>query len=120
MVRCWIARRNLTAWLDGELREPRARRVHRHLSHCSACSVEAERLRTAVNWQRRTFPRLLAVGDLDTMSLQSRLQSALSEQRTPILPRRIPLFRPILVTSAAVMAGLILLLLSLAGGPNAV
>jgi anti-sigma factor RsiW len=116
MLRCWIARRNLTAWLDGELSESRARHIRHHLSCCGACSVEAEHLGAAVTWQRHTLPQLFRTEDVDTGALRRALHTALAAERSP----SIPLFRPVVVAGAAVMVGLILLLLSVAGGPNAV
>ncbi len=120
MIRCWIARRNLTAWLDGELPEPRTHRLRRHLGQCTGCALEAERLRAAVDWQRRTLPDLLLVGDVDTMSLRRRLQSALVAEGDSTFTPRLRLFRPLLLAGAALTAGLIFFLVSEAGGPSAV
>lgn len=120
MIRCWLTRGNVTAWLDGALPESRTRRVRDHLSRCHGCSAEAARLRAALDWQRRALPRLLAVEVLDTNSLRRRLLSALAAEERPTVRPWLPRFRPILVAGAAAMVGLILLLVSVAGGPSAV
>ena len=120
MVRCWCARRNLTAWLDGALPEHQARRVSRHLGTCSHCAAEAERLRAAVDWQRRVLPCLVTVGELDASRLRIALLSAMAAAPNPTLPAWTPLFRPIAVAGAAALVGAVLFLLSVLGGPNAV
>jgi len=110
----------LTPWLDGELPESRARRLRHHLGRCGICAAEVERLRVAVGWQRRALPCLLRVEGVDPVALGRAIDATLAAERIPSLPLRKPLLRPILVASVAVTAGLILLLLSVAGGPNAV
>ncbi|MBP1684017.1 MAG: putative zinc-finger [Deltaproteobacteria bacterium] len=120
MIRCWFAQRNLTAWLDGELPEPRTRRLRHHLDACSRCSREAEHLRSAVHWHRRALPHLLTGGALETISFQNTMHSVLlAERRATVAPWTRPI-RPMVLAGAALMAGLILVLLSVAGGPSAV
>jgi anti-sigma factor RsiW len=119
MARCWTIRRNLTAWIDGESPYRQAERIQRHLTTCATCSAEAERLRAAIRWQRQALPFLVAAENLDPGQLRMQLQRALAAEPAWSPPAWKWLFRPVAITGAAVMIGIVLVF-SLMGGPKAV
>jgi hypothetical protein len=48
-MKCKDVRRNLIAFLDGELRSPDAEHIQKHLETCEGCQEEAELLRQTLN-----------------------------------------------------------------------
>ncbi|HXQ21753.1 MAG TPA: zf-HC2 domain-containing protein [Candidatus Acidoferrales bacterium] len=127
MLRCSGVREDLTAWIDGALPSRRHERVRQHVAACRACAAEAERVRAAIEWQRRLLARALAVPDVEVQPLQARLQQAVAlEHRTERGDRSVSvwtrmwqpgMFRPLAVTGAVVSA--VLAFVAFAGGPSA-
>ncbi|MGH7151616.1 MAG: anti-sigma factor family protein, partial [Planctomycetota bacterium] len=76
---CDGSREDLSALLDGELRETRAREVEAHLGTCPGCRAEVERLRGADAAVR------LAGAQAVPSTLRARVLEA---ARVPASPRR--------------------------------
>ncbi len=118
MTSCRSVHRNLVAWCDGELSPRQARRVRDHLATCAACAGEAERVRTAIEWQTQALIGI-AVAAADTHALQMKLQQALASEPDPGFPWWTWLTRPVALGAAAAVA-LVVVFFSLVGGPKAV
>lgn len=96
---------SLTAWIDGELSPADEQNVARHVADCSSCAQEAERLRTAIDWQKRMLPARLLDEPVDVASLRLGLRrriGALRDQEEPSAASRswAWLIRPLAVASA--------------------
>jgi anti-sigma factor RsiW len=119
MASCWVVRRNLTAWVDGELPRRKAEGLERHLTGCAACSAEAEGLRAAIRWQRQILPRVATAAEYDSGPLHAKLQRALAAEADGRASAWRWLFRPVAIAGAVVTA-VVVLFFSVMGGPKAV
>lgn len=126
MARCRSIQKDLIAWVDGELSPRRSARVRGHVARCAQCTSDADGVRAAVGTQRRVLAQLAAV-QVDHALLHARLRRAIvGASRTEEQPggerwwvRRQWLTSP-LVISGIVATLMIVLVVTLVGGPQAV
>lgn len=116
---CRAIEAELTAWCDGELSDRQAQRIEQHLQACPACAAEAEVLRTTIQWQRQTLPRIATAHDMNLAMLHGNLRRALAAEPEPRSAGWAWLFRPFALAGAAAMIAAIVLF-SILGGPRAV
>lgn len=82
MVRCWWVRRDLTALIDGELKEYRAAAVREHLARCAGCAREHAELDATVAKLRQRLPALFAGLEVAAEPLLRRVRRQVSEAGT--------------------------------------
>jgi len=122
MPRCHAVQEQLTAWVDGALPPRASEKVRQHVATCGTCAAEAESLQTTIAAQQQLLSRAIAVGDFDAGPLRRRLQRAIAieNERAHDTERGWAwLFHPVAI-AGAVMASVLIVVFSLAGGPTAV
>jgi len=93
-VRCNKVKNILGAYLDGELSEQKAKRVHKHLAKCSACAWELksfQKINELGRWMAKTESTQLSEGYWEDYqaSLHARLeQEEMSQKSVGFLNRR--------------------------------
>jgi anti-sigma factor RsiW len=119
MPSCDSVRKELTAWVDGELSPRREEQVRRHLRSCPVCGAEAKAMRTAVEQQQQGLRRLDVAGDTDVPALYESLRRRLAQTR-PRPPWWTLHLNPGRVVSAVAVAAAALTLAWMAGGTDAI
>lgn len=61
---CWRSRKQLSAYIDGELRPARARALARHLAECAGCAARERELRRVWDGLGALAEAEVAAGDL--------------------------------------------------------
>jgi len=115
-LRCWLTRRRLVAWIDGELPPPAARGVERHVVDCAECRRRAARLGESIDRQRTLLARAQVPPAVDVAAAWATLwEVAATRESVP----RPPVWHPALVGSVAT-ALVVLLAVLVSGRPRVV
>lgn len=116
-MRCYTARLDLTALVDGELAPDRAAELRAHTEGCLACAADLESIERMVAMQRAAVPR--ALPEL-SLGFETRLRQRLAEVRETDARRwwRTGWWKP--ATIGALATAGVLLAAAPLGGPSAV
>ncbi len=108
MLKCSFCRKNLSAFLDGELDPQERRQVELHISDCADCRREMERLRKMVR----------LVGGMERPEVPAQLWEATQRKlaTSSDQPIRIWVFRKPVWAIAPAAAAVLMMLLYFAGG----
>lgn len=108
MLKCSFCRKNLSAFLDGELGPQERRQVELHISDCADCRREMERLRKMVR----------LVGGMERPEVPAQLWEATQRKlaTSSDQPIRIWVFRKPVWAIAPAAAAVLMMLLYFAGG----
>ncbi len=108
MLKCSFCRKNLSAFLDGELGPQERRQVELHISDCADCRREMERLRKMVR----------LVGGMERPEVPAQLWEATQRKlaTSSDQPIRIWVFRKPMWAVAPAAAAVLMMLLYFAGG----
>jgi anti-sigma factor RsiW len=83
MMRCWWIRRDLTALIDGELKEHRVTAVRDHLARCAACAREHGELDATVARLRQHLPVLFGAVEVAAEPLLRQVRRQMNEKSSP-------------------------------------
>jgi anti-sigma factor RsiW len=79
MSSCDSVRKQLTAWVDGELGRRQRERIRRHLQSCPDCRAEADSIRIAVQRQQHGLRRVSGASGTDVAAMYRSLQRRLAD-----------------------------------------
>lgn len=115
-LRCWLARRHLVAWIDGELPPDPARRIEQHVVGCADCRALATQLSAAIDRQRLLLQSVREPATVDLDAAWATLWRAAADP--PAAPRP-PLWQPVFAGALAGALGVLLAAL-VSGRPRTV
>jgi len=111
-LRCWIVRRRLVAWIDGEIPPAQALRVERHVVDCPDCRTLAAHLGDAIAQQRELLAREREPADFDCAGAWATLWRAAAEPSAA--PEWVATWHPLLAAGLATV--MVVLLAALVSG----